>query len=103
LAQPFEALDPSEKSGRTALIADIHTDGLKKQILYEATAEPYFMLAIIGNEDEPRIAAGLAYNHYELTGDLKRRLTDDDWHKMVYDNPESLPSKNFWYSALLIK
>jgi len=103
MAQPFEALDPSEKSGRTALIADIHTDGLKKQILYEATAEPYFMLAIIGNEDEPRIAAGLAYNHYELTGDLKRRLTDDDWHKMVYDNPESLPSKNFWYSALLIK
>ena len=102
MAQPFEVVDPTETSGRTALIADIHTDAVKSQILYEATAKPSLMLVIVGNENSPRVAAGLVYNHYELTDKLDKRLTDEDWRGRVYEN-NGLPVKNFWYQSLLIK
>ncbi|MFA5184493.1 MAG: DUF3160 domain-containing protein [Patescibacteria group bacterium] len=103
MAQPFEAVDPDETSGQTALIADIHTDAVRSQILYEATAKPYLMLAIVGNEGSPRVAAGLVYNHYELTDPIGRRLTDEDWRKRVYQDNHLLPAKNFWYQSLLVK
>jgi hypothetical protein len=103
MAQPFEAVDPNETSGQTALIADIHTDALKNQILYEATAKPYLMLAVVGNENSPRVVAGLVYNHYELTDKIGARLTDEEWKARVYKNVNLLPVKNFWYKSLLIK
>jgi len=103
MAQPFEALNPDENSGKTALIADIHTDTVENQILYEATAKPYLMLVIVGNENSPRVAAGLVYNHYELTDKIGTRLSDEDWQARVYKNTNLLPEKNFWYQSLLIK
>lgn len=103
MAQPFEAVDPTETSGQTALIADIHTDAVKKKILYEATAKPYLMLALVGNENSPRVVAGLVYNHYELTDSLDTRLTDEKWRERVYENSSLLPAKNFWYNSLLTK
>ena len=105
MAQPFNAgLDePDENSGKVALVADIHTDALKGKILYEATAKPYLMLAIVANEQTPRIVAGLVYNHYEFKGDIGRRLTDEDWQDWVYNKPDNLPVKNFWYQSLLVK
>lgn len=103
MAQPFEAVDPNETSGQTALIADIHTDALQGQILYEATAKPYLMLVVVGNENSPRVAAGLVYNHYEFTDSIGRRLTDEDWRSKVYQNTSALPAKNFWYQSLFIK
>lgn len=105
LAQPFDAgtvLDEDDK--RVALIADIHTDALRSQILYEATGEPFIMLALVGNENTPRIVTGLAFNHYELTAPLGgNRLTDQDWQQKVYETPSELPEKNFWYQDLIIK
>lgn len=98
MAQPFEPLDPTETSGQTALIADIHTDALTSQVLYEATGKPYLMLVLVGNEASPRLTAGFAYNHYELTGALGKRLSDEDWRAQVYGG--QLPAKNFWYESL---
>jgi hypothetical protein len=101
MAQPFEAVDPTEVSSQTALIADIHTDAVQGQILYEATAKPYLMLVLVGNESSPRAAAGLVYNHYELTDKLGTRLTDEAWRQRVYQDNSLLPLKNFWYKSLL--
>ena len=51
LARPFvEGAVLEDKEKRAGLIADIHTDAVKGQILYEATGEPYFILALVGNE-----------------------------------------------------
>ncbi len=62
------------------------------------------MLALVGNENSPRLTLGVAYNHYELTGPLGgKRLTDEDWRDTVYKNPKNLPAKNFWYDALQVK
>ncbi len=103
MAEPFESINPTETSGQTALIADIHTDMVQGQILYEATAKPYLMLAIVGNENSPRVVAGLAYNHYELTDKVGQRLTDENWRNRVYGDNRLLPAKNFWYDSLLLK
>jgi len=71
--------------------------------LYEATARPYLMLAVVADDGSPRVVVGLAYNHYELTDKIDRRLTDEDWQKSVYKDNNLLPEKNFWYDSLLIK
>lgn len=105
LAQPLDNVDLSDNAlKRSELIADVHTDTLKKQVLYEATGRPYLMLTVVGNAGAARLTAGLAFNHYEFTNSLSgNRLTDDDWKKTVYDNPTQSPEKNFWYQPLMVK
>jgi hypothetical protein len=104
LAKPFvEGAILGEEEKRSGLIADIHTDALKGQILYEATGEPYFILALVGNEGASRLTIGVAFNHYEFTGPLDRRYSDADWQARVYATPPKLPPKNFWYKGLMVK
>jgi len=50
----------------------------KNQILYEATGKPYLMLAVVANEQTPRVVASLVYNHYEYTGDLGKAAAEPD-------------------------
>jgi len=102
MAQPFDsAVQADENSGKVALIADVATDAVKNQILYEADGRPYLMLAIVNNENTPRIVTGLAYNQYEFTNPLGgQRLTDETWKSWVYDQTDKLPAKNFWYNSL---
>ncbi|MBP9822118.1 MAG: DUF3160 domain-containing protein [Candidatus Pacebacteria bacterium] len=105
MVQPFDssASDPDKDSGKVALIADVHTDAVKGQILYQATGKPYLMLALVGNENSPRVVVSLVYNHYELNGPIGKRLTDEDWKDWVYNQLDKLPAKNFWYQSLLVK
>jgi hypothetical protein len=104
LAAPFvEGAILEEKEKRSSLIADIHTDGVKGQILYEATGEPYFILALVGNEGASRLTVGAAFNYYEFTGPLTTRFTDADWQGRVYKTHPQLPPKPFWYKVLIAK
>ena len=104
MATPFETgMVVEEKDLRSGLIADIHTDTLRGQILYEATGEPYVMLVLIGNEGIVRLAVGVAFNHYEFTGPLTTRYTDADWQSRVYGHHPGMPEKNFWYGSLAVK
>ncbi len=104
MASPFDpGMMVPEKDMRSGLIADIHTDTLSQRILYEATGEPYVMLALVANEDTVRLAMGVAYNHYEFTGPLTTRYGDADWQSRVYEHKAALPEKNFWYGDLTAK
>lgn len=103
MALPFDAQVLEQKDLRSGLIADVHTDLFKKQVLYEATGEPYILLALVGNEGQTRLTIGVAFNHYEFTGPLTTRYTDADWRAWVYETPAKLPPKNFWYGDLLVK
>ena len=101
LAAPFdEGAILEEKEKRAGLIADIHTDAVKGQILYEATSQPYFILALVGNDNISRLTVGVAFNHYEFTGPLTSRYSDADWQERVYRTPPQLPPKPFWYKGL---
>jgi hypothetical protein len=104
LAKPFvEGAILEDKDRRAGLIADIHTDAVNHQILYEATGEPYFILALVGNDGVSRLTAGVAFNHYEFTGPLGTRYADADWQARVYATPPQVPPKNFWYRGLMAK
>ncbi|MDO8489838.1 MAG: DUF3160 domain-containing protein [bacterium] len=102
IAEPFRAgATFDDDTRKTALVADIHTDGKSQRILYEGNADPLIMLVKIANEKSPRITIGPVYNHYEFTGPLGgKRTTDEDWKDTVYNKPENLPKKNVWYQSL---
>ncbi|NLI75034.1 MAG: DUF3160 domain-containing protein [Candidatus Riflebacteria bacterium] len=85
---------------RSALIADVHTDGVKQTVLYEATGEPAFMLVLVGNEKSPRLAVGPVFNHYEFSEPMGTRLSDEDWRKRVYEDPVKIPAKPAWSRPL---
>ena len=102
---------------RSALVVDIQTGNLSPGaagspvILYQTVAEPSIMLALVGNEKNPRVLIGMAFDHREFFAPHGRRLTDSAWKKRVYDkygeNGElrkgkaaPLPEKNFWYDGL---
>lgn len=103
MAVPYETgATPDPNAGRVALIADIHTDALSGQVLYEATAKPYLMLAYVDNENSPRLVIGPVFSHYEVAGPLGSRKTDEEWKSQVYEKNE-LPAKNFWYADLELK
>ena len=103
MAEPFDSHASESRDLRSGLIADVHTDLFKNQVLYEATGEPYIMLALVGNEGRTRLTIGVAFNHYEFTGPLTTRYTDADWQARAYETPQKLPPKNFWYGDLLVK
>ena len=77
--------------------------------LYQATAEPQLMLALVGNEKSPRLTIGLAYNHYEFIAPFNSRVSLEAWRREVYlhhrgaGTPGKLPSKNIWYGPLRLK
>ena len=102
MAEPFEESAVfEEKDKRSALVADIQTDTKTGRVLYEAIAQPYVMIVLVGNENHPRLTVGAAFNHYEFTRPSDGRLSDSEWQQTVYDNTADLPPKNFWYSGLL--
>jgi len=104
MAEPLEpGLIPGNKDTlRSGLIADIHTDAVTNRILYNATGEPYIMLVLIGNDGITRLTIGLAFNYYEFTNPIGRRLTDQEWQTKVY-RQQSVPAKSFWFKDLEVK
>lgn len=103
MAEPFHPKDPDENSGKGALVADIHTDGATQQILYEATGEPLIMLALVANEQSPRVVIGAVFNHYEFTQPIGQRLTDEKWKEQIYAETPTLPKRNLWHTLLNLK
>lgn len=104
MAAPFEPVVIEPDQCQSALTVDVHTDATTGQVLYEGTAEPYVMLALVGNEASPRLVVGTAFNHYEFSRPLAEgRLTDQAWRAGVYAKQPKLPAKNDWYKGLLVK
>jgi hypothetical protein len=104
MAEPLSGqADTNEETGKTALVADIHTDGRAQSILYEGTGRPYLMLALVGNEQNPRLTLGVAFNHYEFSRPLGKRVTDEEWKKWIYSEYSKVPPKNDWYKSLVAK
>jgi len=81
-------------------VAEIWSDGGNH--VYEATAGPWLILVLVGNENSPRLAVGLAYNHYEFISTLPWTRTEELWRRSVSapDPEHKLPPKNFWYEPL---
>jgi hypothetical protein len=87
-----------EKDARTGIIADVHTDVPKAQILYEATGIPSVIYVAVKDSGGARLTRGVVYTYYEFTKPVGKRLTDEDWQGMVYDgkNPGERPAAPAW-------
>lgn len=75
---PLPSEDRTEDLARSALIADVHTDGVKNQILYEADGIPNYIYVAVKDINGTRLTKGLVYSYYEFKNPLDKRLSDTD-------------------------
>ncbi|MHA1778849.1 MAG: DUF3160 domain-containing protein [Candidatus Heimdallarchaeaceae archaeon] len=77
---------------RMALVADVHTDPNTQQVLEVATGNPYTIYVIIqDSEGNLYLTRGGTYSYYEFTMPMTQRLTDEEWHNMLDNNPPTIP------------
>jgi len=101
IVEPVAGQELTKREKRAGLIADIHTDGIKAQILYEATGKPYVVYAAVKDANGTRLTRGVVFNHYEFTDKLDERLADEDWQATVYEGSGVLPATDQWSSELV--
>jgi hypothetical protein len=87
---------PDAERGKSALITDVHTDAYSNQVLQEALGRPCVLIALVGNENTPRLVTGMAYQHFEFTGPQDQRATDEEWRAKVYAAKPELPPRAKW-------
>lgn len=91
-----------EKDARSALIADVHTDTIDSQILYEANGIPNYIYVAVKDANGTRLTKGLVYNYFEFTNPIGSRLNDETWQSKNYTtNQSELPQKPDWINSLI--
>jgi len=90
-----------EKNARSAIIADVHTDGKLRKILYEADGIPNYIYVAVKDTNGTRLTKGLVYSYYEFSSPIGKRLTDQDWQDWSYSNKTKLPSMQSWNKDLI--
>ena len=87
---------------RMAIVADVHTDPSSSQVLEVATGNPYVIYVLVQDHNgNYRVAKGATYSFYEFLQPMTERLTDEEWHVILYSNP---PDPPFWiqYSLQIV-
>lgn len=101
IVEPIGGQELTEKEKRAGIIADIHTDAVYEQILYEATGKPFIIYAAVKDTNGVRLTRGVVFNHYEFADKLDERLSDEDWQAKVYDGQGQLPASDKWSLELI--
>jgi hypothetical protein len=101
IVSPLPGQELTEKEKRSGIIADIHTDAVNGQILYEATGKPYIIYVAVKDVNGARLTRGVVFNHYEFTNPIDGRLSDEDWQKKVYEDKGQLPPADEWSQDLV--
>ena len=87
-----EEIDKYERDGRTALIADVHTEPRTQQILEVGVGDPYIIYVIVQNPGgNLYVAVGGTFSYYEFTMPNLHRLTDEEWYEMIDNNTPEIP------------
>jgi hypothetical protein len=81
----------TETDRSAALIADVHTDPNTERVLEAGNDVPAFLYVVIQINDSPQLFAGGIYDYYEFLQPLDKRMTDEEWQKMV-----TRPAKPEW-------
>ncbi len=97
MASPVDTMnEPGPDDGKAAIVADIQTNAQDGEVLYQALGRPHLILALVGDGGVNRLVAGTAYDYYEFTRPLQKRLTDDDWRKKFYTLDPEPQEKPAW-------
>ncbi|MCD4819644.1 MAG: DUF3160 domain-containing protein [Candidatus Cloacimonetes bacterium] len=87
-----------DKSKKTTVIADVHTDGNTYKVLEEGIGFVKTLVVAYNLPDgRTLIGAGPEFSYYEFKQPMQDRLTDEKWRKILKDNPPADPKwiKNF--------
>jgi len=90
-----------ESNARSALIADVHTDAKKGQILYEANGVPNYIYVAVKDANGTRLTKGLVYTYYEFTNPIAKRLTDQMWQGWNYSSTIKLLQLPDWVKSII--
>lgn len=102
ILMPLPNEEQTENGARSALIADVHTDTLKGEIMYEATGIPNYIYVAIKDANGIRLTKGLVFSYFEFNNPLGERLTDEKWREFNYTQDKSkLPSAPAWSSSFI--
>ena len=101
LTMPLPNQELTKKERRAGIIADIHTDAVSSQVLYEATGKPFIIYTAVKDKNGARLTRGVVFNHYEFTGPLGERYADEDWQARIYDEASDLPEMDKWSQELI--
>lgn len=103
LAYPLAGDLLTEGEARSAIIADVHTDVPKGQILYEATGLPRQIYVAVKDVNGTRLTRGVVYSYYEFGAPLGQRLTDEAWQEKVYGVGGEMPELPGWAREKLLE
>ena len=82
-------------------MADVFTDMVKAEILYEGVGIPNYIYVAVKDQNGARLTKGLVYSYYEFTGPLGERLTDEKWREWNYtDDKARVPDMPAWTRSL---
>ncbi len=101
IVSPIMGQELTKKEKRAGIIADIHTDVLTQQILYEATGKPYIIYVLVNDKNGIRLTRGSVFSHYEFAAGLDERMADEDWQEIVYEEEKELPQKDKWTEEIV--
>jgi len=82
----------SEKTQKTMIAADVHTD-LNTEKVLEETLGKFNILIIIYSDAEGNLyaSAGPVYNYFEFLQPMDQRLTDEKWVEILSTDPPEPP------------
>ncbi|MHC1581778.1 MAG: DUF3160 domain-containing protein [Candidatus Syntropharchaeia archaeon] len=84
--------DVEEKSKKTTIVADVHTDTNTGMVLEEGVG--YVDLIVVAYkvpDGRILIGSGPVMSYYEFKHPMDDRLTDEKWREMLRDNPPDRP------------
>jgi hypothetical protein len=80
-----------EKSRKTTLVADVHTDANSGKVLEEGVGYVDLLVVTWRYGDQLHLAAGPELSYYEFKHPMEDRLTDEAWRAMLKSDPPPRP------------
>lgn len=65
------------------VVADVHTNPAKGEVLEVAAGTPSFLVIAVDNEDDRMVYVGPSASYYEFTQPASQRLTDEAWQLLL--------------------
>jgi len=88
---------------RMAIVSDVHTDAISRQVLTVAVGTPQrIYVAVKDNSGGNRVTVGYIFSYYEFPQPMNQRMTDEEWQALVYGGADLSDKEPDWISELRV-
>jgi hypothetical protein len=85
---------------RSPVVADVHSDLNADLALEEATGYPALIYAVLELDGRLQVLRGAAYDYYEFTVPIARRMTDEEWRTAL--DAGTQPPRPIWTNEFIV-